>query len=329
MTRKYLIRKFFFYVISIWVALTINFAIPRLMPGDPASVVLARARGQMNPQALDALMKAFGFTGKNLFLQYIEYLSNVFRGNFGISITYFPTPVSELISQALPWTLFLFGFATIMSFVLGTVIGIFLAWRRNSISDATVTPFSIFLHSFPAFWIALLILYIIGFKMDLIPIAHGYNPRIDTGFNRAFIGSAVLHAVGPLLSIVLVSIGGWILLIRNNMISILEEDFITMAQAEGLKERMIMFGYAARNAILPSVTAFTMSMGFVFTGSLLTEIVFSYPGVGFLLYQGVLALDYPVLQSAFFILAVVMMTANFLVDIIYVKLDPRTSEVER
>jgi len=322
----YIIRRLGTYAITLWSALTINFILPRLMPGDPASVIMARARGQISSEARDALVKALGLGEKNIFLSYIGYVTQVFQGNFGVSLSYFPSSVWELIKYALPWTIFLFGLALIISFIVGTLLGIIVAWRRGSATDSTATSVSLFVRSLPPFWIAMGIVYILGLKYGIIPISHAHDTRLEMGFSFTFIRSVAHHAIGPFLPLFFVNVGNWLFMMRNNMISVLGEDFITMAKAEGLKDWMVMFRYAARNALLPNITALTMSMGFMFAGALLVEIVFSYPGIGYLLYQAVTSLDYPLMQACFFFSTVIMITLNFLVEFVYVKLDPRIAE---
>lgn len=322
----YIIRRIYTYIITLWSALTINFIIPRLMPGDPASVIMARARGQISSEARDALVKALGLGQGNIFLDYFSYITQVFQGNFGVSLSYFPSSVWELISHALPWTLFLFGTALISSFICGTLLGIVVAWRRGTRIDSGATSVSLFVRALPPFWIAMGIAYIVGLKLGLIPISHGYDTQLYPGFSFSYMSSVAHHAIGPFLPLFLVNLGNWLFIMRNNMISVLGEDFITMARAEGLKDKMIMFRYAARNALLPNITALTMSLGFMFAGALLVEIVFSYPGIGYLLYQAVTSLDYPLMQACFFFSSVVMITLNFIIEFVYVKLDPRTAE---
>ena len=320
---RHLLRRFGFYLIALWASITINFVIPRLAPGDPASVLLARFQGRLNPQALHALQLQFGITNDPLWTQYFQYLVKLFHGDLGISFTYLPTPVSTVIAQELPWTLTLIGTSVLISFTLGSLLGAILAWKRGSFFDNVLPPLLTFFSAVPYFWLALIALYILGYTLNWFPLNGGYDTNVTLGFNMEFIGSAVQHALLPALTIVLASIAGWLLGMRNSMITTLTEDYVLLAQAKGLSERRVVFAYAARNAILPNITAFALSLGFVVAGALLTEVVFSYPGIGFALLQAAQNSDYPLLQGIFLFIALGVLGANFIADLVYVLLDPR------
>lgn len=320
---RHLLRRFGFYLIAFWASITINFVIPRLAPGDPASVLLARFQGRLNPQALHALQLQFGITNDPLWTQYFQYLVKLFHGDLGISFTYLPTPVSTVIAQELPWTLTLIGTSVLISFTLGSLLGAILAWKRGSFFDNVLPPLLTFFSAVPYFWLALIALYILGYTLNWFPLNGGYDTNVTLGFNMEFIGSAVQHALLPALTIVLASIAGWLLGMRNSMITTLTEDYVLLAQAKGLSERRVVFAYAARNAILPNITAFALSLGFVVAGALLTEVVFSYPGIGFALLQAAQNSDYPLLQGIFLFIALGVLGANFIADLVYVLLDPR------
>lgn len=322
----YILKRAGFYISIFWAAITLNFLLPRLMPGNAATAVMARAQGQMSPQALHALEIAFGInTHQNALRQYFGYLGNTMTGHFGISFTYFPEPVTQVIGSTLPWTMFLIGFSTIVSFLIGTGIGIYTAWRRGKrVADVLPIVFTL-IASMPYFWVALALLYILGFSVGWFPISHSFNINQPLGFNFTSLGSIFYHATLPIISIVLTSLGGWTLGMRNNLIGILSEDYITLAQMKGLPEREVVMNYAARNALLPQVTSFAMSLGFVVGGAVLTEIVFSYPGIGYALYQAVTNSDYPLMQAIFLIIVTAVLVANFLIDILYSRLDPRVS----
>lgn len=321
---KYLLRRLGFYLIAAWVSLTLNFFVPRLAPGDPATALQQKFQGKLDPAALEAMKKAFGISDAPLYRQYFDYLSDLAHGNLGTSIVYFPAPVSEVIGQALLWTLFLAGLSMVFAFGLGTLLGIYSAWNRGGKLDSIAPASFIFLGAFPYFWLAMLLLYVFGFLLGWFPIRHAYTDTMTPGFSWAFIGDMLHHAVLPAISIVAASLGGWLLSMRNTMIGVLSADYVTMAQAKGLPERDIMLKYAARNAMLPSITGFGMALGFVLSGSLLTEIVFSYPGQGSLLFEAVNAQDYFLMQGLFLAITVAVLAANWLVDIAYVILDPRT-----
>ncbi len=321
---KYILRRLAFYLIAAWVSLTLNFFIPRMMPGDPAAAMFARFQGKLNPEAMAGLREAFGFTDEPLYLQYFTYLGHLFSGDLGTSVVRFPAPVSKVIGESLEWTLLLAGSAVIIAFILGTLLGVLAAWWRGGWLDAIAPPALIFLGAFPYFWLAMLLLYFFGFVLGWFPLRSAYDDTLDPGLSFAFIGSVLNHLALPALTIVAASLGGWMLSMRNTMIGVLAEDYITMARAKGLSEKRIMLQYAARNALLPNVTGFGMALGFVLSGSLLTEIVFSYPGQGYLLLQAVQNQDYPLMQGLFLAITFAVLAANWFVDIAYVWLDPRT-----
>ncbi|WP_436609271.1 ABC transporter permease [Sorangium sp. So ce1024] len=320
---RYLLRQLGLYFIAAWASLTLNFVIPRLMPGDPATAMFARFRGQLQPEAIEALRKAFGFTGEPLPKQYVTYLTHTLQGDLGTSVAHFPAKVTEVIATGLGWTLLLSGGAVIVSFGMGTLLGIIATWKRGGLLDSIMPPVLMFLGAFPYFWLAMVALYVLGFVLGLFPLRHAYSDTLTPALTLEFIGSVLSHMILPALSIVIATIGGWMLGMRSAMVTVLSEEYITMAQAKGLSQWRVMFTYAARNALLPNVTGFGMALGFVLAGSLLTEIVFSYPGQGYLLIQAVRNQDYPLMQGIFLTITLAVLGANFLVDVIYVFLDPR------
>ncbi len=320
---KHLLRRISFYLVALWASVTINFIIPRLAPGDPTGALMARFQGRMNPQAIAALRLQFGLSSDPLWTQYFQYLINLLHGELGTSFTYFPTPVVTVLAQEVPWTLALVGISVIISFTLGTLIGVLIAWRRGSFIDSILPPFLTFFSAIPYFWLALIALYIFAYTLNWFPLNGGYDTSVTVGWNFDFLLSAFAHGLLPAFTIVLASIAGWMLGMRNSMITTLTEDYVLLAEAKGLSEFRIMLLYAARNAILPNVTGFALSLGFVVGGSLLTEVVFSYPGIGFALLQAAQNSDYPLLQGIFLLIAVAVLGANFVADLVYVALDPR------
>ncbi|HLZ20606.1 MAG TPA: ABC transporter permease [Ktedonobacterales bacterium] len=323
---RYLLRRLGFYLVALWAALTLNFLIPRLMPGDPVGLFIAHLQGHVDPRAINALRLQFGITNDNLWVQYGHYLRDLVHGNMGLSISYYPSPVSQVISQSLPWTLVLVGTSAVISFMLGTFLGILAAWKRGSWLDRTLAPSLTFLSAIPYFWLALIALYLFGFEYKVFPLSGAYDLSLTPGFSGDFLLNAVQHALLPALTIVVSSVAGWMLGMRNAMLTSLAEDYVVMAEAKGLSDQRVMLVYAARNAILPNITGFAISLGFVVSGALLTEIVFSYPGLGFVLLQAVQNSDYPLMQAVFLVIAIAVLGANFFADILYVVLDPRTRQ---
>jgi len=322
---RFLYRRVLFYVVALWASLTINFFLPRMMPGDPVSAFAARFRDQIsnNPHMLDAIRVELGASTDPLPIQYLQYLNNLAHGNLGISYSEYPTRVSEVIGSTLPWTLVLAGTATLLAFVIGTLLGVTAAWRRGGAVDSLITPLTMFTYSFPPFFLAMLLLYFLGGQAGWFPLNHAYSDGEHIGWSLSFIKSAADHAVLPVLAFLLYSIGGWLLGMRNVMINVLSEEYVTMAQAKGLSDRRVMLRYAARNALLPQITSFAITMGYIITGLVLIEDVFSYPGVGYTLVLAVQGQDYPLMQALFLLITLAVLSANFLADLLYVRLDPR------
>lgn len=327
MRLRYAGRKLGFYLIAAWIATTLDFLLPRLIPGDPVELIMAKQQqtGQVPPGEADALRKLLGLGSGNLFEQYGQYLDSLLHLRFGLSITLFPTPVVDLVRAALFWTLILVGVATVLSFALGILLGTVTGWKRGGRLDALI-PATTLLTAVPYFWLALLLVYLLADKWQIFPAQGGYDPSLDVGWNGAFIGSAVEHSLLPALTIIVASVGGWLLGMRNMMVSTLAEDYVVAAEAKGLSSMRVMLRYAARNAVLPSVSGFAVSIGFVITGQIVMEQVFNYPGVGNLLFSAVQNEDYPLMQGIFLAISFAVLGANLIVDLLYGFLDPRTKE---
>ena len=249
---------------------------------------------------------------------------NLLHGNLGVSTSYYPSTVSSVIRSALPWTLGLVGVATVISFILGTLLGILVAWRRGTWLD-NLLPATTFFQAAPYFFVAFLALDIFAVRLGWFPTGRAYDQLDFPGFNGPFVADVLVHAILPAATIVVCSAAGWIVGMRNVMVTTMDEDYVLVAQAKGLPKRRVIW-YAARNAILPSVSGFSIALGFVVSGALLTEIVFSYPGLGWILLQAVGARDYPLLQGIFLVITFAVLLANLVADSIYVFLDPRTRQ---
>jgi peptide/nickel transport system permease protein len=323
---RYLARRLAFYLVTAWAALTINFFLPRLMPGNPVAAAVDKLQGTISAPVVRALEVQFGVNTKaSLLSQYGHYWTQLFHGNLGISTSEYPAKVTSVIASTLPWTVALVGLASILSFALGTLIGIVVAWRRGSKLDALL-PVTTFLSAVPYFWLGLVLVAVFGVSLHWLPFIGGYSQGLTVGFSGAFIWSAFTHGILPAVTIIISSIAGWMLGMRNMMVTTLNEDYIMVAQAKGLPTRRVVLSYAARNAILPNLAGFALQLGFVVAGSLLTEIVFSYPGIGNTLLNAVTSNDYPLMQGIFLVITMVVLLANFAADLVYVVLDPRVRQ---
>ena len=322
---RYFARRIGFFLATLWAAVTLNFVIPRLQPGDPAEVMVRKLAGkdaQLDPAAVKAMRAMLGAPDGNLFQQYVDYLNALSHGKFGISYTYFPFPVTEVIGKALPWTLVLVGVTQVLAFVIGVTLGAYAAWRRNTRFDSLVTLGSTFVGTLPGFWIALLLLFAFGYTLGWFPTSGGYEDSMP-GWNLGFVGDAALHSLLPAASLLVTAPIGWILGMRNTMVMNLGEDYIRLARAKGLPDRVVALRYAARNALLPSVTGFAIALGGVLGGSILVETIFDYPGMGRLMGEAVGNRDFPLLQALLLFIIVGVLVANLVADLLYGVLDPR------
>jgi peptide/nickel transport system permease protein len=324
---SYLVRRLEFFFITLWAALTINFILPRVMPGNPAEAMLVRYHGRVSPQTIHTLEVALGLNNHQpIFQQYLQYLGNTLTGNFGTSVTFFPSSVGDVVKQGLPWTLGLVGMATIIAFALGTLLGMLSAWRRGGFLDAILPPVFIVISAFPYFWLGLIVLLVFSLTLGWFPLGFAYDITGSIELSWSFAGQVISHGFLPALTIVITSIGGWILTMRNTMITTLAEDYVKMARAKGLSPVRIMLMYAGRNAILPNLTGFAMSLGFVISGAILVEIVFNYPGLGFTLLQAVHSEDFALMQTLFLMITLAVLIAVLAADFLTAWLDPRTRE---
>src|SRR5213596_3015834 len=256
---RWFARRLAFYVFAIWVALTLNFLLPRLMPGDPVAGLLQHlspAQLASNPGLIETYRAMLGGSHHSIGSDYVTYLSRLAHFNFGLSTSNYPTPVSEVVGRTLPYSIFLVGVAFLLAFVIGTGVGMVAAWRRGGFVDNFVVPAFMTLGAFPAFFTALLGLYFLGLKAHWFPIQHAYDSGLTPGLNWTFLSSAVRHSELPILVIVGAYAGGWVLNMRTVMINTISEDYVLMAQAKGLPDRRVMTRYAARNAILPPLNGF-------------------------------------------------------------------------
>ncbi|HEV7743065.1 MAG TPA: ABC transporter permease [Pseudolysinimonas sp.] len=323
---RFLLRRAAFYLFTAWAAITINFFLPRMMKGDPISAYLARNQGKVSPDAIASLRILFGLnTDRPLWQQYFDYWGVLLHGDLGRSLSKGLAPVTDVIADALPWTIGLVGTATIISFLLGTSIGAYVGWRRGSAAEIVV-PAATFLATVPYFWLGLIMIALFSTTLGWFPASHAFDKTVHPGPTWEFVSSVLYHGTLPALTIVITSLGGWILGMRNMMISVLDEDYITVAQAKGLSPRRVVVGYAARNAVLPQLSSFALAVGFIVGGTLIMEMIFSYPGVGLRLFEATLAKDYPLMQGIFLVITLSVLVANILADVAHTLLDPRTRQ---
>ncbi|MFT4233578.1 MAG: ABC transporter permease [Microbacterium sp.] len=325
---RFIINRVIFYLFTAWAAITINFFLPRMMKGDAVDAFMARSRGELTPEAEQALRAMFGLE-KNvpLWQQYFGYWGRLLHGDLGFSVSTGMAPVKDAIASALPWTLCLVGFATVLSFLIGTGLGAIIGWKRGSALDVAV-PITTFLGNVPYFWLGLIFIAVFSSLLGWFPAGHAYSLGASPGWNGEFIGEVVSHAALPVITIVIASLGGWVLGMRNMMLTVLDEDYITVAQAKGMPNRRVLWRYAARNAVLPQIQSFALSLGFIVGGTLVMEMVFSYPGIGLLLLNATNAKDFSLMQGIFLVLVLAVLIANILADVAYAILDPRTRQTE-
>jgi peptide/nickel transport system permease protein len=321
-------RRIGFYLVVAWAAITMNFFIPRLMPGNPVQILVSRlsSQGELTQRSIRALTAAFGLnTRTGLLGQYGQYWVQLFHGDLGISITYYPSTVAQVVMTALPWTVILLGTATVIAYIAGTVLGVLAAWRRGSALD-TALPATTFLYAMPLFWLGLVAIEVFAVKLRWFPTSGGEAQGIPIGFTGQFLSSAVDHSILPAVVIVITVMASPLVGMRNMMVTTLGQDYVLVAQAKGLSQRRVMVMYAARNAILPTIANFALALGYVVSGAILVEYVFSYPGIGYILFQSVSNEDYPLMQAIFLIITLAVLVANLLADLVYVVLDPRSRQ---
>jgi peptide/nickel transport system permease protein len=320
---SFILRRLALYAVAAWVALTVNFFVPRLVPGNAVEAIMSKFPGNLQPGAYKALQALLGIGHPgSLISQYGRYLDNVVHFNFGTDVSSYPAQVSTLLGQTIPWTLTLVGTSTVIAFVVGTALGIISGWRYGGGLDRAL-PALMFLQAIPYFFLALLLVDLLAMKLHWFPTGQGYAGGLVPGWHWDFIGSAIYHSLLPAITIVITSVAGWMLQMRNVMITTLGEDYVIAAQAKGLSSRRVVFTYAARNALLPQLQGFGLALGFVVSGAFVMEIVFSYPGIGLQLVSAVTSDDYPMMQAIFLVITFAVLLANLIVDIVIVLADPR------
>lgn len=321
---KYLIRRTLYAVVTFFIALVLIFIIPRLIAVNPIEIIAASQ--QLPPSVTKSLIVQFGLN-KPVYVQFILYLKNTvftFPPNLGYSYVYYPATTYSLISAALPWTLGLVGTSVLISSFLGTMIGLYAGWRRGRLIDKIITYVAITIQSLPYFWLAILLQILLAVTFRVFPVAGAYSILdVSPKYSPAWIADVIYHGILPLLTIVISTAPVYAIIMRNNVSEIVREDYMTVAEAKGLRKGRILMSYALRNGILPVISIIAVNFGYVVGGALLVEIVFDYPGIGLLLFNAILGEDYPVIQGVFYILAITVIAANYIADLVYSIVDPR------
>jgi peptide/nickel transport system permease protein len=324
---KYLSERFVIFVATIFISITIVFFVPRFVPGHPLLAVfntMAAMGGRVNaPELIEEYNRIFGLD-RSLWEQYVSFLRELARGNLGYSIGSFPSHVSDMLRSALPWTIGLLALTTLISWVLGSLIGAVVGWRgeKSRVFQALV-PAALVLYTIPYYILAIILVFLFAFQWPIFPLSGAYSAGLRPELSLDFALDVLHHATLPALSIILVSLGWWFLSMRSLITSLKGEDYILQAEAKGLSDRRILWGYAFRNALLPQATGLAISLGHIVGGALITEVIFAYPGLGWLIYNSITSIDFPVIQGGVLLIVLSVALANFVIDMVYPLIDPR------
>jgi peptide/nickel transport system permease protein len=324
----YILKRFGTFVLIVWLAGSVNFLLPRINSQDPIrekliqqSLIGGYIQSGMQ-EMVDEYQKKFGLD-QPLWKQYLSYFNDILHLDFNYSISNYPQTVTQLIMEALPWTIGLLSVTTLLSWVLGTLLGAFLGWPRAPRWLHWLMPPILALHSLPFFLLGLILMYVLAFYMQVLPMYGGDTPGTFPSLSLPFIMDIVSHSILPALSIILVSIGGWALGMRAMMVTTQGEDYTNFAEAKGLLGRTIFLRYAVRNALLPQITALALVLGHIVSGATLVEVIFAYPGVGTVLFHAIRESDFFLIQGIVFMVIVTLGLATFILDLCYPLLDPR------
>jgi peptide/nickel transport system permease protein len=324
----YLAKRVGIFFLIVWLAATLNFFLPRIGGENPVAqkvMQMAALGGNLHAGMHDMVVEyeaKFGID-KPLWKQYLIYLRDMTRFDFGYSITAYPRRVSDMILEGLPWTICLITVTTIISFVIGNILGAYQAWPRAPRWLMAVMPPLLMLSAIPFFLLGLILVYVVGFSLQLAPLYGGYTAGSIPQWSFSFALDVAYHAILPATAIILGSLGGWALGMRAMMVTTQGEDYVTFAEAKGLSDRTLFLDYGIRNAILPQATALALSLGQLVSGAVLVEIVFGYPGIGTLLFQGIRGSDFFLVQGIVFLVIVAIGLSTLILDLIYPLLDPR------
>ncbi len=312
---NYIIKRIIRGIITLLIAVSVTFLILRFMPGDPTTIMLDP---RMNEAARARLLKEFGLD-KSLIVQYFLYIRQLLKGDLGYSFIY-RTPVTQVILSRLPWTLLLMGLTQVVTMLIGIPLGVIAGYRKGTLLDHLINAFTIFGISVFIPWLGITLLYFFGYRIPIFPIGGAYTPGVE---GITYLKDVFMHLVLPVLTLTLIYLANYVLYMRASMVDVLSEDYIRTARSKGVTENTVVWKHAVRNALIPTVTMAGLLLGRMVSGAVLTETIFSFPGVGRMIYEAVGQQDFPVLQGAFLILAISVIAMNILTDLIYAYLDPR------
>jgi peptide/nickel transport system permease protein len=323
--RRYFLNKLLWLLVTAVFAFILNFTLPRLMPGDPVAGIVSRlAQGMSNSTGMKAVYEQYASefgTNKPIVVQFLIYVKNIMQGNFGASFSQFPRPVADILKSSIWWTICLQFPAIIVGWIIGNTLGALAAYLKKGF-DKVLMPISIFASNFPAFGMAVILLVIFGVNLKWFPTSGGYGFDLIPNLSWKFMWSVIVHYQLPFWSIVLIAIGGQAIGMRSMSIYELNADYVKYARFMGIKDRKIV-GYVFRNAMLPQITGLALSIGTMVGGALVAEIIFSYPGLGYTLLTAIQGQDYPLISATTMIITIMVLIANFAIEIIYGFIDPR------
>lgn len=324
---KFIANRFIVLVLTVFISITVVFFVPRLVPGNPLGAVflnLAQVGGSAGASELVAEYERMFGLDQSLWTQYVRFLRELLHGNFGYSISSFPSEVWTLLLNALPWTIGLLSVTTVIAWALGSILGAIAGWRgQRSWLSRLLVPTALVLYTMPYYILAIILIFLLTFQFPIFPSHGAFSLGMRPGLSLPFILDVGQHAFLPALSIILVSLGWWFLSMRSLITGQKGEDYVVNAEAMGIKDRRIMWGYAFRNALLPQATGLAIAFGHVVGGALVTEVIFAYPGIGWLIFNSIKGLDYPVIQGGVLLIIVSVAIANFAIDCLYPLIDPR------
>jgi len=327
LTLQYVIRRFGIFLMTIWLASSVIFVIPRLAPGDPIQSMISRMSQsagyvENSEKIIEGWRERFGLNDP-LHVQYFRYLKNLVSLDLGVSLAMFPTSVKEIVGRALPWSIGLMSISLVLYFFIGNLFGALLSWKRTPAFAKIAISASMIFTSIPGILCALILIYVFAFNFDIFPFTGSYARGLQPAFNWEFISSVIYHCTLPALSVVLVTFGFWTIGMRGMMVTVEGEDYMTFGQAKGLKPFYLLYRYQVRNAILPQITALAFTIGSIVAGQILVEAAFAYRGMGGVIVAAIKDIDYTVITGTSFILILITATSVLILDLIYPLIDPR------